>query len=89
MSALMPFMGILEQSGKLIQAVKHACRMDGLPAGPVRKPLRELNKEEKRNLETVLTTLKATMAKIEADYAGESQSGAPDSGENNVVTINA
>ena len=89
MSALMPFMGILEQSGKLIQAVKHACRMIGLPAGPVRRPLRELNKEEKRNLETVLKTLKSTMAQIEADYANNSQSGDLDSGETNVVTINA
>ncbi len=34
MTALMPFMDILEQSGKLIQVVKHACRLDGLPAGP-------------------------------------------------------
>ena len=69
MSALMPFMGILEQSGKLIQTVKHACRLDGLPAGPVRKPLGELNKEEKLHIETVLKTLKTTMAKIDSDYA--------------------
>jgi len=86
MSALMPFMGILEQSGKLIQTVKHACRMIGLPSGPVRKPLRELNKEEKRELEVVLKTLKATMKKIESDYSDSSNQ---DSGESNVVTINA
>jgi 4-hydroxy-tetrahydrodipicolinate synthase len=69
MSALMPFMGILEQSGKLIQTVKYACQLDGLPAGPVRKPLGELNKEEKLHIETVLKTLKTTMAKIDSDYA--------------------
>jgi 4-hydroxy-tetrahydrodipicolinate synthase len=87
MSALMPFMGILEQSGKLIQTVKHACRLDGLPAGPVRKPLGELNKEEKRELETVLATLKTTMSKIEADYAVSDNGHV--TGEHNVVTINA
>ena len=87
MSALMPFMRILEQSGKLIQTVKHACRMDGLPAGPVRQPLGELNKEEKRNLEMVLRTLKITMAQIESDYAIADKDRNP--GDNNVVTINA
>jgi 4-hydroxy-tetrahydrodipicolinate synthase len=69
MSALMPFMGILEQSGKFVQSIKYACQLDGLPVGPVRKPLRGLNKEDKRNIEMVLKTLKATMAKIEQDYA--------------------
>ena len=64
MTALMPFMDILEQSGKLIQVVKHACRLDGLPAGPVRKPLDELNEDEKSNLENVLGNVKAAMAKI-------------------------
>ncbi len=65
MSALMPFMGILEQSGKLIQVIKHACRIDGLPSGPVRKPLREMNIDNKRQLETVLKTLKTTVTKIQ------------------------
>ena len=69
MSALMPFMGILEQSGKFVQSIKYACELDGLPVGPVRKPLRGLNKEDKRTIEMVLKTLKATMAKIEQDYA--------------------
>jgi 4-hydroxy-tetrahydrodipicolinate synthase len=67
MTALMPFMGILEQSGKLIQAVKHACRIDGLPAGPVRKPLGELDEAEKDNLESVLKNLKVAMAEIDAE----------------------
>lgn len=89
MSALMPFMGILEQSGKLIQTVKHVCRLDGLPAGPVRPPLRELNKEEKRHLETVLRTLKATMAKIEAEDAPTHQPESLTGEEPNVVTLNA
>ena len=37
MSALMPFMHILEQGGKLIQVIKHACSLKGLPSGPVRR----------------------------------------------------
>ena len=67
MSALMPFMSILEQSGKFLQSIKHACRMQGLPTGPVRAPLRELVKEQRRELEVVLKTLKATMDQILAE----------------------
>ena len=81
MKALLPFMAILEQGGKLIQIVKHACALQGLPSGHVRKPLRPLNKEEKRDLEVVLNTLKATMAKIE--------NGTEEAVEDNVVAINA
>ncbi|HSH41657.1 MAG TPA: 4-hydroxy-tetrahydrodipicolinate synthase [Arenicellales bacterium] len=80
MSALMPFMRILEQGGKLIQIVKYACELQGLPAGTVRRPLRPLFKSEKRELETVLRTLKYTMASI----TGETQP----SGKENVVAIN-
>lgn len=85
MSALMPFMRILEQGGKLIQIVKYACELQGLPAGPVRKPLRPLFKDEKRELEMTLRTLKHTMSQIEA---GKS----PNEGEGedvNVISLNA
>lgn len=81
MSALMPFMRILEQGGKLIQNVKHACAIQGLPAGAVRKPLRSLFKDEKRQLEMVLKTLSYTMANI--------TSSAPQQEEDNVVAINS
>jgi len=80
MSALMPFMRILEQGGKLIQIVKYACELQGLPAGTVRRPLRPLFKSEKRELEMVLRTLKHTMARITG--------GSQQSGEDNVVAIN-
>ncbi|MDZ7841887.1 MAG: dihydrodipicolinate synthase family protein [Gammaproteobacteria bacterium] len=80
MSALMPFMRILEQGGKLIQIVKYACEIQGLPAGTVRRPLRPLFKSEKRELEMVLRTLKSTMARI----TGETLP----SGKENVVAIN-
>lgn len=80
MSALMPFMRTLEQGGKLIQFVKYACELQGLPAGTVRRPLRPLFKSEKRELEMVLRTLKQTMARI----TGDTQQP----GEDNVVAIN-
>ncbi len=67
MSAMMPFMTILEQSGKFVQSIKHACRMKGLPVGPVRAPLRELVKEQRRELETVLRVLQATMDTIRTE----------------------
>jgi len=80
MSALMPFMRTLEQGGKLIQFVKHACELQGLPAGTVRRPLRPLFKSEKRELEMVLRTLKYTMARITGDNASLEK--------DNVVAIN-
>ena len=64
MSALMPFMRILEQGGKLIQVIKHACTLQGLPAGTVRQPLKPLLEHEKRELETVLDILRKTMAEF-------------------------
>ena len=67
MSALMPFMHILEQGGKFIQSIKYACELVGLPSGPVRKPLQELGKQSKREIEMVLTTLKTTVDSILAD----------------------
>jgi 4-hydroxy-tetrahydrodipicolinate synthase len=64
MSALMPFMTILEQSGKFLQNIKHACRAQGLPAGPVRAPLLEADQQQKDQLESVLQTLKSEMDQI-------------------------
>jgi len=64
MSAMLPLMRTLEQSGKFVQCIKHGCAVAGLPAGPVRKPLRGLSKEDKRELETVIRVLKTTIARI-------------------------
>ena len=68
MSAMMPFMRILEQGGKLIQNVKHACAVKGLPSGTVRKPLQQLLDKEITELETVLATLEVEMAHIDASF---------------------
>nr|WP_142663964.1 dihydrodipicolinate synthase family protein [Paracoccus laeviglucosivorans] len=64
MSAMMPLMRVLEQGGKFIQCVKHGVEVAGLYAGPMRPPLKGLNKEEKRELEQVIRTLKTTIKSI-------------------------
>ncbi|AYG68734.1 MULTISPECIES: dihydrodipicolinate synthase family protein [unclassified Rhizobium] len=63
MTAMLPLMDFLE-CGKFVQSIKHGCEIIGLKAGPVRTPLRGLTSEEKRTLETVVTTLKRTVAQI-------------------------
>ncbi|MCV6591044.1 MAG: dihydrodipicolinate synthase family protein [Marinobacterium sp.] len=69
MSAMMPLMRVLEQGGKFIQSVKYGVTLDGRVSGEVRKPLRGLNKDEKRAMAQVVQTLKTTIARIEADTA--------------------
>ncbi|WP_417454578.1 dihydrodipicolinate synthase family protein [Kiloniella sp.] len=67
MSAMMPLMRVLEQGGKFIQCVKHGVTLDGIDTGPMRPPLKGLNKDEKRALEQVIQVLKTTIAKIRAE----------------------
>lgn len=67
MSAMLPLMAVLEQGGKFIQCVKHGCEMMGMYAGPPRRPLKALNKDDKRQLEQVVRVLKTTVARIEAE----------------------
>jgi len=69
MTAMLPLMRTLEQGGKFLQCIKHGARLAGLPAGPVRKPLRELNKDEARALETTIRTLRTAVRRIEAETA--------------------
>lgn len=64
MSAMLPLMRVLEQGGKFIQCVKHGVEVTGLRAGPMRPPLKGLNKDEKRELEQVIRTLKTAVAAI-------------------------
>ena len=81
MSALLPLMRVLEQGGKFVQSIKHGCTLAGLPAGPVRQPLRELTEAQKREVEVVVRTLRQTVARICAgDREEESE---------NVVALNA
>ncbi len=65
MSAMMPLMRVLEQGGKFIQCIKHGLNTRGIDAGPPRKPLQPLNKDEKRELEEVIRTMNTAIAAIE------------------------
>ncbi len=64
MSALLPFLRILEQGGKFIQCVKHGLSMRGIDPGPPRKPLQPLNKDDIRALEEVIRTMDKTIDAI-------------------------
>ncbi|SLN39487.1 4-hydroxy-tetrahydrodipicolinate synthase [Roseovarius albus] len=64
MSAMMPLMRVLEQGGKFIQCIKHGLGTRGIEAGPPRKPLQPLNKDDKRALEEVIRTMNTAIAKI-------------------------
>jgi 4-hydroxy-tetrahydrodipicolinate synthase len=65
MTAMLPLMNVLD-AGKFVQSIKFGCELNGLDVGPVRAPLRPLNSDEKRALQTVVTTLKRTVAQITA-----------------------
>ncbi|ASJ70618.1 dihydrodipicolinate synthase family protein [Granulosicoccus antarcticus] len=67
MSAMLPLMLVLEQGGKFIQCVKHGVELSGLDSGPMRPPLKSLNKDEKRELEQVVRILKSTIAAIRSE----------------------
>ena len=64
MSAMLPLMRVLEQGGKFVQSIKYGCELMGLPAGPVRRPLDGLSKDEKRELEQVVRTLQTTIGAL-------------------------
>ena len=65
MSAVLPLMRVLEQGGKFIQCIKHGLTMRGIEAGPPRKPLQPLNKDDKRELEEVIRTMNRAISAIE------------------------
>ncbi len=64
MSAMLPLMRVLEQGGKFIQCIKHGLTMRGIDAGPPRRPLQPLNKDDKRELEEVIRTMNIAVKKI-------------------------
>lgn len=65
MSAMLPLMRVLEQGGKFVQCIKHGLTMRGIDAGPPRRPLQPLNKDDKRELEEVIRTMNKTIKAIE------------------------
>ena len=64
MTAMLPLMTVLEQGGKFVQSIKHGLTLRGIDAGPPRKPLQPLNKEDKRELREVITTMNKTISSI-------------------------
>jgi 4-hydroxy-tetrahydrodipicolinate synthase len=81
MSALLPLMRLLEQGGKFVQSIKFGCELAGLPAGPVRKPMRSLEDAQKRELESTIRRLKAVIASVEVNFSRKAAK--------NVIAINA
>jgi 4-hydroxy-tetrahydrodipicolinate synthase len=65
MSAMLPLMRVLEQGGKFIQCIKHGLSMRGIAAGPPRRPLQPLNKDDRRELEEVIRTMNTAVEAIE------------------------
>jgi 4-hydroxy-tetrahydrodipicolinate synthase len=71
MQAFLPLLELMEGGGKFVQSIKYGCELEGVPAGPPRKPLRGLTKEEKRELETIRRTLKAAFAAFDGQSHSE------------------
>ena len=64
MSAMLPLMRVLEQGGKFVQCIKYGLTLRGIDAGPPRKPLQPLNKDDKRELAEVIRTMNTTISSI-------------------------
>ena len=69
MSAMLPLMRVLEQGGKFIQCIKHGLTLRGIQAGPPRRPLQPLNKDDRRELEEVIRTMTTAITAIEGRAA--------------------
>lgn len=65
MSAMLPLMRVLEQGGQFVQCIKYGLTLRGLDAGPPRRPLQPMNKDDKRQLAEVVATMNTTIAAIE------------------------
>ena len=64
MSAMLPLMRVLEQGGKFVQCIKYGLTLRGIDAGPPRKPLQPLNKDDKRELVEVIRTMNTAISSI-------------------------
>ncbi len=67
MMAMLPLLQILEQGGQFIQSIKHGLTLNGIDAGPPRRPLRPLNSSEKRQLTESIERLQKTLACLQKD----------------------
>lgn len=73
MLALLPVMTVLERSGKFLSCVKYGCELKGLPAGPVRPPMRPLKKQMQREVRDALTVAQATIRGILSEVASDTK----------------
>lgn len=64
MSAMLPLMRVLEQGGKFVQCIKYGLTFRGIDAGPPRKPLQPLSKDDKRELADVIRTMNRAVTAI-------------------------
>ncbi|MEM9429096.1 MAG: dihydrodipicolinate synthase family protein [Pseudomonadota bacterium] len=64
MSAMLPLMRVLEQGGAFIQCIKYGLTLRGIDAGPPRRPLQPLNKDDRRTLEEVIRTMSTRIRAI-------------------------
>jgi 4-hydroxy-tetrahydrodipicolinate synthase len=64
MKAILPVMTVLERGGKFVQCVKYACELFGIPAGPVRLPMRPMKKELQREMREAAITARTTVRRI-------------------------
>lgn len=64
MKAMLPLMSVLEQGGKFVQCIKYGLTLRGIDAGPPRKPLQPLDKDDKRQLAQVIRTMNTTISSI-------------------------
>lgn len=64
MQAFMPLTQVLEGGGKFLQSVKFSCAFQGLPAGPVRRPMRPLDDALAEQLRAVLSSAKTRIHEI-------------------------
>ena len=62
MKAMLPLMKALEGGGKLIQGVKFGVQLVGQSSGFPRPPLRPLTKDEKRELERIISSTRIAVA---------------------------
>ena len=65
MSAMLPLMRVLEQGGKFVQCIKYGLTLRGIDAGPPRRPMQPLNKDDKRQLAEVIATMNTAIGAIE------------------------
>ena len=64
MKAMLPLMSVLEQGGKFVQCIKYGLTLRGIDAGPPRRPLQPLDKDDKRQLAQVIRTMNTTISSM-------------------------